>query len=391
MKNQEKNVLIISPFFRPNIGGAEAHLDDLCEYLRKNEFNVSVLTYQPLTTRAKGEKKEIKDCLEIRRISWFGHNWFHKLEPYVVLEFFYLTPRLFFGALFYLLDNGDKVDLVYAYGLTAAIITKFINWIFRKPVVSGTCAVYNFKTETLKSKLIYWILKDFNKILPLAEVSKRDLMNTGLSDKKMQVYNLWVEPFRFPEKTREECKKAVGLADRFIVLFVGRLIEIKGIRVIISAAKEVNKKINFVIVGDGPLADDLRKECKSFSNIHFVGRVSEEYLNLYYRSSDIFVIPSQYEECFGKVIIEALYCGTPVIGSNKGAIPDVISEKVGRVIEPSAENFKLEIEYLYQNQGILNEMKERTREYVLDNYSIKNAEEIAEVFKECIHEKIQSC
>lgn len=383
MDKKETGILIISPFFRPNVGGAEAHLDDLCEYLRHHNYRVYVLTYQPLTTRVKGESLEIKDNLEIHRISWFGHNWFHKLEPYALLEFLYLTPGLLIGAFFYLLKNRDKIGVIYAYGLTAAIVTRFINRIFKKRMVVGTCAVYNFKAGTLKSKIVRWILSGFNRILPLANVSKRDLMNTGLAEDNMQVYNLWIDPSRFPEKGREESKRLVGLAERFIVLFVGRLIEIKGVRLIISIAKEVDKNINFVIIGDGPLAGELRRECQMYENIHFAGRVSEEHLNLYYRASDIFVIPSQYEECFGKVIIEALYCGTPVIGARKGAIPSVIDKTVGRVIEPTEGNFKNQIEYFYKNQDELKSLKANCQNYTVTNFSHKNAEAIAQAFKGC--------
>jgi glycosyltransferase involved in cell wall biosynthesis len=94
MDGKPIKILMITPFFSPNIGGVETHLDDLCEYLRKRGHKIFVITYQPLTTNVKALKFERDQNLEVRRIGWFGYSLFHKLEPYPLLEFMYLTPIL---------------------------------------------------------------------------------------------------------------------------------------------------------------------------------------------------------------------------------------------------------------------------------------------------------
>ena len=78
-------VLILTPFYEPNVGGVETHLKDLTDYLKKTDrYRVYVLTYQPLTTKAKGAYSEggKDDNVKIIRIPWIGFNLFHKLEPY---------------------------------------------------------------------------------------------------------------------------------------------------------------------------------------------------------------------------------------------------------------------------------------------------------------------
>lgn len=85
-------VLILSPFFSPNVGGVEAHLNKLINCLNKRGIKVIVLTYQPLTTPAKGPAVEKREGVEIRRIKWFGMGLFHRLEPYAILELLYLFP-----------------------------------------------------------------------------------------------------------------------------------------------------------------------------------------------------------------------------------------------------------------------------------------------------------
>ena len=66
-----KGILILTPFFSPNTGGVETHLDDLVEYLVKRSYQVYVLTYQPLMNNIQAQSVEKKPNLEIRRIKWF--------------------------------------------------------------------------------------------------------------------------------------------------------------------------------------------------------------------------------------------------------------------------------------------------------------------------------
>lgn len=371
----KKSVLILSPFFRPNIGGVETYLNDLCEYLRKKDYRVYVITYQPLTTRAKGQKVEKKDGLEIRRIPWFGHNWFHKLEPYPLLEFLYLTPCLFAYTFFFLFRNYRKIDVVHAQGLNAAFITKFLVKIFKKRSIISTCAVYNLQRRPLFSRIVKWTLSGFDKILPLANFSKRELIHIGLSENKMNTYYLWIDQEIYKSRDEKENKERINLRGKFIVLFIGRLIKMKGVDILIEAARQVNKKINFVFIGDdGPLLNVIEEAAAQSENIILVKKIHGDQLIPYYQAADILIVPSQYEEAFGKVIIEALSCGTPVIGADKGAIPDILDLSVGRVINPTVENIKRETEYFYYHPDILSQLTINCRPYAEKHFSEKNAE-----------------
>ena len=80
MVDKKPGVLILSPFFTPNIGGVESHLDDLVSALDKREYKVFVQTYSPITTRdVVWEPREKKgDSIEITRYGWVGKNLFHK-------------------------------------------------------------------------------------------------------------------------------------------------------------------------------------------------------------------------------------------------------------------------------------------------------------------------
>lgn len=126
--------------------------------------------------------------------------------------------------------------------------------------------------------------------------------------------------------------------DKIIFTFVGRLISDKGIDKLIEALQLLkdNKRIECIIVGNnffGTIKEDkytrkLKKIAKGLENrIHFTGYVDNKKINEIYSISDCVVIPAQYEEVFGVVALEAMTMGIPVIASNSGGLPEVLSPK----------------------------------------------------------------
>ena len=110
MTKNKKGILILTPFFSPNIGGVESHLDNLVTALDEKGYRVFVQTYSPLTTENTLSKKleYLGNSTKIFRHKWIGKNLFHKLENHPVLDFLYLTPYLFFRSLLFMLANSKK-------------------------------------------------------------------------------------------------------------------------------------------------------------------------------------------------------------------------------------------------------------------------------------------
>lgn len=127
------------------------------------------------------------------------------------------------------------------------------------------------------------------------------------------------------------------------LLFLGAITKNKGVHLAAKAAKQLGKKL--IIAGRviydadkkyfqeeiAPLVDD--------SQVKFIGEVDDQTKNDLYRNAVAFLFPSQWEEAFGLVMIEALACGTPVIAFNKGAIPEIIGNGVNGFIVETYEEF----------------------------------------------------
>lgn len=375
------NILLLTPFFYPNIGGVETHLTDLCSYLAKKDYKVYVLTYFPLTTKINSVPYyEKSNNVEIYRFRLFGHNLFHYLERYPLLAFLYLTPLLLFHSLFFMIKYKNRIDVIHVHGIVAAFIGRIIGKLFEKRIVMSTHAIYNLEEKRIMTAIFRWILKPYDKILTLARRSEVELSNIGMDKSVLGIYTYWVDQEIFKPIDKIWCKRELGWDNKFIVFFVGRLIKIKGADVLINAVSKISKDIYVAIAGTGPIEGHLSKRCEKLKNTMFLGKIDNKKLNIYYNAADVIIVPSQYEEAFGRVILESLSCGTPVIASKNGGIPEVIDESVGLLIEPTVENIAITIQYLYDNPDVLKDMARNCRPYAVRRFSEKNAELIEKAY-----------
>ena len=383
MSGKPLRILMITPFFSPNIGGVETHLDDLCKYLRKRGHNVFVITYQPLTTKARALKFEKEHNLEIQRIGWFGYNLFHRLEPYPLLEFIYLTPMLLVYSLLFLFRYGNKVDVIHAHGLNAALVAKVLAGLFGKRAVVSIHAIYDLPKRPVLARLMRVTLFSFDVVLTLAVRSKMELIGIGVDRGRIRVFTYWVDQDVFRPMNKMECKQKLGLEERFVVLFVGRFLEIKGVKVLIKVARRFAdvKDVLFMFVGDGPLADEVRAASDDSGNIIYVGKVENKELRVHYNVADVVVVPSLYEEGFGRVILEALSCGTPVVASNRGGIPEALDDSVGILVEPEVDEITQTIESLYEHPKKLTNLRRNCRVYAENRFSEGNAKAIENAYR----------
>lgn len=166
-----------------------------------------------------------------------------------------------------------------------------------------------------------------------------------ITSKFQVVYNgIEFEPERTVIK-QDALERQPELAQRKIILTVGRLVKAKGHDVVIRALSEIKKvypNILYVIAGEGVEKESLQALAQSLSlddHVHFAGYVDAVRLEEWYALCDIFVLAgrwtSSFVEGFGLVLIEAAIRGKPVIGTRIGGIPEAIHDGVsGIVIEP---------------------------------------------------------
>ena len=357
-------------------------MQNLCKYLVANGDEVRVLTYQPLVTKAKALPIERTKNFEIRRLQWPGFLLFIKLERSSFLELLYLTPALLMYSTCFMMAHAREVDVIHAHGLNAALITKFLGKIFKKRTVVSTHANYGLGRRRLMAVVVNWVMSSTNAILSLPDESKQDLLSSGIPEWKIRTYNHWVDQQSFHPRDRTLCRTQLGITAKFVVLFVGRFIERKGVRVLLDAANSVTSHdIIFVFVGDGPLEDELRRVASRRSSIVVLTNIPERKLVMCYNAADVFIIPSLYDEPYGRVVLESLSCGTPVIASRKGNLPQIVPDSVGFLVEPEAKTIADRIIELSRNPQKL-PLRETCRRFAEDRFGLKNAQALVDTYDE---------
>lgn len=178
--------------------------------------------------------------------------------------------------------------------------------------------------------------KKCEKIICISDDNKELVLNNFpfVNDKVMQIKNGYDETIFYKEKyNKKEVLKELGINKDYnkIVCFAGKLTKIKGVDVLLEAAKVYEKKdILTLIAGNGELFDELNslKDKLGLKNVYFLGNKDHDTLRKIYNISDVSIVPSRFE-AFGLVAVEALACGTFVIASNVGGLPGIINNKVG--------------------------------------------------------------
>ena len=160
---------------------------------------------------------------------------------------------------------------------------------------------------------------------------------------KDRVHTIWngfnTEIFRVMPIERDDVLRGHGLEAgvEVLIAFTGKLAEFKGIDVLLQAAATYEKALGNVttlIVGDGGLLSELQSLVNELDlqGVHFLGHQAQDEVARIMNVSDLAVVPSRVEP-FGLVAIEALACGTPVVATNQGGLPEFVNESVGALVD----------------------------------------------------------
>lgn len=370
------NILQLTVHFSPNVGGVETHLDDLVEGLAAKNNNVTVLTYRPLVSKSFYLNSESRKNITIIRLPWIRGLFYRLRSP--LLQFLYTFPGLFFVTPFIILKSNPEV--IHAHGIVAGFIGVFWGNAFKKRTIVSTHSLYHFPKVGMYRDLVKGTFERANTILCLSKQSAREVENLGIHPKKVKVFTYWVDQEKF--KPILNAKRTVGWDKKFVVFFVGRLVAEKGIPELLEAAEKWDKNITLAIAGSGPMENQINNLKLKIKNLEYLGKVEQDDLPKYYNASDLVIVPSTHDEGFGRVILEALSCGTPVIGSNRGAIPEAMDNTVGELINVSPENIKRKVESLYSNPEKLNKLSKNAIQFAKKRYSSMNLRLILEAYIE---------
>jgi len=239
---------------------------------------------------------------------------------------------------------------------------------------------FNGDSGWISQKLHNRRKKMFSKIdgfFPVSNYTASLLHKEGIPKQKTNVVGNGTDPAVFKPIDTRDLAEQLNVQNKKVILSICRLVPRKGLDLVIKAVAELVKKrkdIVYLIGGTGP--DDkklqsLVSEYELENHVRFLGRIPDHKMAAYYSLGDVFVMPARNEppdvEGFGIVFLEANSCGTPVIGSKTGGIPDaVVHGETGFLIDNN--NLVQLINYLEEllsNPELARSMGAKGRERIL--------------------------
>lgn len=195
------------------------------------------------------------------------------------------------------------------------------------------------KLTPLYALLLRWLekfcLNKADRIVVLSRFSKSLLQkHYGIGGDKVAVIPGGVDLERFTPKpeARPTLRAQLGCPPEVVLLLsVRNLVPRMGLDRLLHAMTEVAKTIRVLLLigGEGPMGGELKELAGRLglgSSVRLEGYIPDEWLPTYYQAADFFLLPSKELEGFGLVAVEALACGTPVLGTPVGAIPEVLGK-----------------------------------------------------------------
>lgn len=221
----------------------------------------------------------------------------------------------------YLYKNRNKFDLIHNFG----------RLIYLLPVLH----------HRIKKIMTYGRPVSTNGIRIINSLAVRNLAFTACSDYCVSTGNVagqWHTVYNAIDFSRYQLRDTVDV--KAPLMFLGRLDRIKGVHTAIEVAKATGRQL--IIAGNIPNTPDNLNYFKSEiepkfdDQIKYVGAINDAEKNIWLGKAKALLFPIEWDEPFGIVMIEAMACGTPVIGFNRGSVPEVIENGVNGFVVDNA-------------------------------------------------------
>ena len=282
-------------------------------------------------------------------------------------------------------------DIVHAQSTMIALPAFSAKKLLRKPYVVWGRGSDIYLPWLFRSQISKLVLRNTDAAVALTNDMKREVQK--ICHKEVSVIPNGIDLSGFKNLSREDARTKLQIKqDEKIVLFVGTLRPVKGLKYLIQAMGIITKQdagVKLLLIGDGEereYLENLAKQLDLKEEVIFAGKVPNEEVPQYTAASDLFVLPS-LSEGFPVTVLEAMASGLPIVTTNVKGLPEIVKEgENGFLVEPrNPEQIAEKVLLLLGNDELRERISENNREKA-KRYSWANVvERLEQVYLEVLN------
>lgn len=369
-------ILMLSWEYPPkSVGGLAQHVYDLTRAMAKQNHEVHIITVGESGIPNYENKQGV---------------YVYRVNPYMVSSRDFVTWAMQLNVA--MLEKSLEImrnlnlsfDVLHAHDWLVAYAARALKHAWRLPLIATIHATEYGRNNGLHndlqrqiSDIEWWLCYEAWKIIVCSNYMHRELQQVfQVPADKLKVIPNGVDLENFNDYNRDVKRSDYAADDEKIVLYVGRIVQEKGVQVLLDAVPKIlhyHGKTKFIIAGKGPHLLALKRQARRLGierQVYFAGYVDDLTRNSLYRFADVAVFPSLYEP-FGIVALEAMAFRTPVVVSDTGGLAEIISHGINglKAYTGNANSLADNILHILLNPQSAAKLKERAYQDVIDKYN----------------------
>ncbi len=375
------------------VGGLARHVYDLSMAQTEQKVDVTVITMDP------GHGAPAHENVNGVRV--------HRVQPYPLASPSFLMWVMQMNMA--LMEKGssllneEPIDIIHAHDWLAGFCGRALKHTYKIPLISTIHATEYGRNGGLHndeqrfiSDVEWWLTFESWRVICCSSFMLRELQRLFQlpADKLEMVFN-GVHPEIFQvDQPEMEVRRRYAADDEQIIYYVGRLVNEKGVQVLLEAAPMIlkeNPRAKFIITGEGPCKESLKEQARHLGispKVFFTGFVDDFTRNQLYSHASAAVFPSLYEP-FGIVALEAMAAGTPLVVADTGGLGEIVTHEVNglKCYPGSAGSLADQINRLLRDESLAARLKREGASLVRGSYTWSEiARQTGKIYREVLEE-----
>jgi len=365
-----KTICIVNGLYFPHTGGVESYIYNLAIHLNKLGYRIIILT----SNTEKVNEIEHLEHFTVFRLPVI--NLVDKRFPVII------PSKKTFNLI--KIIKSEKIDffLIQMRFYTTSILGAMLSRQLQKPAfvvehVTGYMTInnkfLNYIGKIYENCTTHFMKKRVDAFYAISKACANWLNNFNIESQGIFYNGVVLNSLNLDESNYLTKKNN----EKITFTFAGRLIESKGINLLVEVFTDLQKKYNnikLIICGTGELYNKLKEKTVNNTNILMTGQIAHSEVMKLLKNSEIVVIPSNYPEGLPTLILEAGACRAAVIATNVGGTNEVISnEELGILIEPNnLQELKDAMEELINNKELRERLAKNLNKKIMQDFLWEN-------------------